>query len=223
MNQRKPNNSLWYSLGLAVLLCVAFLVVSTGTTLARYRAEREKEIKFQVGVPEQICLGVVRTITEEEATDDLLEGTVIFDPEAKPEWGNLESTPQLTFAAANGVSETEYSQGDQRIRLRLIGTLGLWTGTETAAIYLHLPAEDGSNKVTKVQATVTQIVKDTALYHTHGDGWIYTFRDANGEELSWILPGGKLSYISMTITMEGSAPSSPSLLKPQIIAETIGE
>lgn len=223
MNQRKPNKSLWYSLGLAVLLCAAFLVVATGTTLARYRTEREAEITFEVRAPAQICLGTVRTITAEEATEDLKADTEVFDPTVEPAWETVEDVPQITFAVANGTSTTDFSNRDQKLQLRLIGTLGVWTGTQPASMHLLLPAEDGSDTVNKIQATVTPIAEGTVLHQTHGDGWIYTFQDANEEELSWTLPGGELSYISLTVTMEGAVLSDPSLLQLQMIADLISE
>lgn len=223
MNRRKPNITLWYSLGLAVLLCVAFLVVATGTTLARYRAEREAEITFEVREPEQICLGTVRTVTEEEATEDLKAGTEVFDASTAPVWENVENVPQITFAVANGTSATDYSQRDQKLQLRLIGTLGFWTGEGTANMYLLLPAEDGTDTVNKIQATVTPIPEGTVLHQTNGDGWIYTFQDVNKEELSWTLSGGELSYISLTVTMEGAVLSDPSLLQLQMVADVIRE
>lgn len=219
MNQRKTNNSPWYSLGLAVLLCVAFLVVATGTTLARYRAEREKGITFAVREPEQICMGTTRAISAEEGTEVLPAGKEVFDPDGVPQWETVEGVTQLSLAVANGISETEFSEKDQKIRLRLIGTLGLWTETETASIYLL--SEDGSG--TKIKATVTPITKGTALYNTHGEGWIYTFQDAEGEELSWTLAGGELSYISMTVIIEDASLTGDVMLQPQVIGEVISE
>lgn len=223
MNQRKTNNSLWYSLGLAVLLCVAFLVVATGTTLARYRSEREAEITFAVREPERVCLGTVKTITAEEATDALSEGTVVFDASMQPAWKTVENVPQLQLAVANGASATEYSIADQKIRLRLIAGLGVWTGETPANFYLILPAEDASAETKKIQGTATVIEEGTSLYQIHGAGWVYTFQDENGEELSWILEGGKLSYISLTVTMEGAELSEPSLLQHVIIADMVSE
>lgn len=223
MNQRKTNSSLWYSLGLALLLCIAFLVVATGTTLARYRAERVAKVNFEVRPPEQISMGLVRTVTAQEATAELPEGTVIFDPSIVPQWQTVEGVTQLSLSIANGISETEFSAGDQSVRFRLIGSLGLWNGAETAKVFLLLPAENGSDTVNKIQATVTPITEGTALYNTYGDGWIYTFQDAEGEELSWTLAGGALSYISLTVTIEDASLTDSVMLQPQVIGEVISE
>ena len=217
MNRWKLNKSLWFSLGLTCLLCVAFLVIASGTALARYRTEREAKITFEVREPEQISLGMVRTITKEEATAQLPAGTEVFDPSGEPAWQTVDGVPQLTLAAANGISDTEFAEYDQSIRLRLIGSLGLWTGADTAQIFLLM--EDG----TKLQATATPIVEGTAMYVSHGEGWVYSFLDAEGEELTRNLAGGKLSYTSFTVTIENTSLTDTVLLQPMVIGEAISE
>lgn len=198
MNQRKPNRIVWYSLALALLLCTAFLVTSTGTAFARYRTERSAKVTFEVREPEQICLGTLA-----------LDGTFRT---SLPAWTTGDDVPTLTLAVANGTSADECSQRDQIFSLRLVGTLGM----ETAPMYLTLPGEE-----TQITATITPITEGTALYHTHGGGWIYTFLDEEGEELSWTLPGGELSHVSLTVTMN-APPETLSLIQPMVTGKTIG-
>lgn len=243
MNQRKTNRSLWYSLGLAVLLCIAFLVVATGTTLARYRLEREAQVTFEARPPEQIALGTEREITAEEAATGLPVDKKVFDPTKKAEWEKTDSGYRMTLAVANGISDTEFSARDQRITLRLVGTIGV-TGEnqaqnaedpeavaegetqaaeEALTISLILPPKAGETESTTIKATHTQIIPGTPLHTNIGDGVIFTFRDTEGNEPYWDLPGGKLNYVTITLTMEGEAASADALLLQQVMAEVISE
>lgn len=218
MNQWKPNKRQWYALGLVVLLCMAFLVVSTGTSFARYRTEKQKDITFEVREPEQLCLGTFQTITQEDGT---VVAENVFTPTEILAWETTGDTSQLTFTVANGVSEEAFSKKDQKIRVSLIGTLGLWTGTETVELYLNVPSETEPEKTEKLQTMVTPITEGTVLYHTYGPGWIYSFQNSDEEELSWILPGGAFSYVTLTVTMEGATPQEAASLQPHIVAEVI--
>ena len=246
MNQRKSNKLAWYSLGMAMLLCVALLVVGTGTALARYRAEREAEVTYKVRTPEQIVLGTISMempdpltlepeTTETTAQTDSTGNTEpaeqaepqpveVFTPAAQLVWENKDGEIQLTFAVANGRTDKDYSARDQKVKLRMIGTLGNWLGKVTPELYLTLPMEEGSTKQEVVKAVATAFPEGSALQRTYGDGWLYVFLDGEGEELSWDLPGKTLSYISLTVSLRGEAPDTYlSLLQPQVIAEVIPE
>lgn len=222
MNQRKPNNSLWYSLGLAVLLMAGCLVAFTGSSLARYRAEREKTIQFTVRVPDQVYLGTMQTVTDED-TDASGEGTLTFVSSAGASWETVNGVAQMEFAVANGASEEEFAAMDQQIRIRLMGSLGLWTGTETAKVKLLLPAptEEDPENCEEIAADVTRISKESPLYKVFGDGWVFTFPDEKGEERVWTLEGGEFSYISMKIIVEDVALTEASLLQLQVTGETV--
>lgn len=217
MNQRKPNSRTWYLLGFTALLCIVLLVTATGTAFARYRAEREAEIKFKVRVPDQVHLGTVTTVTEPTSG---APGEV-FTPDTQLAWETKNGVTQLRFAVANGNSETDFSARDQRVRLRMIGTLGVWDGTQTTQLSLMLPAleEGGEDRI--VTATVTPFIEGTALQLTYGDGWLYTFLDEEGEEVYWELPGGELSYVTLTVAATGEVPENLNLLQPYVMAEAI--
>lgn len=220
MNQRKPNRKAWYSLGLMMLLCISVLVAATGTTFARYRAERERTITVQVREPEQIHLGTVNILTDDADPTVVAEE---FVPTTQLAWETEDGVTQLKFAIGNGASKSDYSARDQKVQLRMIGTLGNWTGTDAAKLSLTLPPEEGSEEETVIEATVTPLTEGTALYHTYGEGWLYTFLDEEKKELFWELPGGELSFVSLTVTINGEVPSDLSLLQPYVISEVISE
>lgn len=236
MSQRKPNRKAWYSLALSVLLCVGILVLATGTAFARYRAERREDIGFRVRVPDQVHFGTVSTVPEETEPEDETQATdpaeptgeteppvmvEVFTPSEQLKWETEDGVTRLEFAVANGVSEDDYSARDQAVRLRVIGSLGIWNGTKTPTLSLVLPPEEGSEEEVVVTATVAPFAEGTALKMTYGDGWLYTFLDEQGEELFWELPGGELSFITMTIVIEGEVPENLNLLQPQVVAEPI--
>lgn len=221
-----PGNNyrqLWVFLGLTVLLCMAAVSLAVSPALARYRAEREETISFQVREPEQICLGVERTVTAAEAAADesLKEGDPIFDGSQEPRWVTTDDVPRLTMAVANGVSKTDFSRRDQKIRLRLIGGAGFWTGDSTPKVELRVPSDTAQAGYDTIQASVSRIETGTVLYNTYGEGWILTFLEGEDQEVSWTLEGGKLSYVTITLAMEDVTLSENTLLQPQIIAEVI--
>ena len=100
--------------------------------------------------------------------------------------------------------------------VRVVDTTAPVITLKTVPGHLTLPGEE-----TQITATITPITEGTALYHTHGGGWIYTFLDEEGEELSWTLPGGELSHVSLTVTMN-APPETLSLIQPMVTGKTIG-
>ncbi|MBQ5327636.1 MAG: hypothetical protein J6J15_00445 [Oscillospiraceae bacterium] len=208
---RQKNSLLRHLLCLALLLCMAALVIATGTTYARYRTDAEAEILFEVKTPSQIIIGTVLTYAE---------GNEEFDPSGIPEeWKTEGNTATLEIAVSNGSSGNGIK--DQEIRFRLIGGLGLSVGEGTAEVTLKI-TEDGSEKIFYAEAE--KILENTALHFEHGDGWVFTFFDENGKEFSRILEGGKSSYIKMSIIVDTTEIDKENLnlmIEPQFIAETI--
>lgn len=218
MNQRKPNSSAWYSLGLGVLLCIAALVVSTGTAFARYRTERTKTVDFAVREPERIVLGTtLHTVTAEEATKALPKDTVVLPEQKELKLENVDGTYRLTMVVGNGPSEVEYSERDQCVQLRLVATLGMWANMQPMEMNLIISKGENPEEEESVLAVPVQIEKDTALYYTYGDGWVYTFQGEDGE-LTWELPGGEFFSIELTVAMTGATPQEEAILYPQITA-----
>lgn len=240
MNQRKTNNTLWYSLGLAAVLSICLLVSAAGTTLARYRQEEKTALTIQVRPTSQIYMGTMRLVPKVEpdtattptettaSTDPAAEETPepdaqtemveIFDPAAKPEWINAGAdTMQMRLIVANGTSDTDFSKETQRVKLQLVGTLGLWNGTEAAAISVQVPAADlGTEKTDPVAETTvpaaeaTVPVETTAPEQTGDSGDMAELEAAvtyieegsllystygNGWLYTFLLPDGETEYI----------------------------
>ena len=206
---RQKNSLLRHLLCLALLLCMAALVIATGTTYARYRTDAEAEILFEVKTPSQIVIGTVLTDAE---------GNEEFDPNGIPGWKTEGNTATFEIAVSNGSSGNGVK--DQEIRFRLIGGLGLSVGEGTAEVTLKI-TEDGSEKIFYAEAE--KILENTALHFEHGDGWVFTFFEENGKEFSRILEGGKSSYIKMSIIVDTTeiGKEIQDLLEPQFVAETI--
>lgn len=231
MNRRKSNISLWYTLGLAALLTVGCLVASTGTTLARYRAEVDKDLKFQVAAPEVLYLGVMAAPAEDAGQT----GTEVFTLSDGTNWETVGSKMQLEFAVANGTSETDFAANSQQVRVRLIGSLGLLDGTGPVAVKLVIPrepTEEDPSEYEEITAAATPIREGSTLYKTFGGGWVFSFHETAevtgedgttqtvpGEELTWTLEGGKFSCIEMKMIVDNAALASPSMLKLQVIGE----
>ena len=195
---------MWYSLVLIMVLCVGSLVMATGTTYARYRSELRRDVTFEVREPEQVCLG-----TPDE------KGS--FSVEA-PQWKQqAEGVSRMDLALANGTSDTDFSRQDQWVYLRLVGSAGLWTGQSVAKITLI--QEDG----TEITAKATPITEGTAMYHTYGAGWIFTFENEEGEELYWTLSGGELSFVSLAVTIDSEELITDSLLRTLVIGKVTGQ
>lgn len=219
MSNPKVNKSLWQVRGLVVFACLFFLVLATGTAQARYRAERDAAAQFQVWEPAQIYLGTVT-----EAATQSQEGTgdgMVFNPEGIPSWTSQNGMFTMELAVANGISEEEFYMQDQQFRLQLIGSLGLGMPLYFPEIALRVPSETDPETYEVFQSTVSRIQEGTTLYHSVGDGWIIQFRNADGEEPSWILKGGALSCQYFTITARDMLSDSSSLLQPQVVAEVL--
>lgn len=234
MNQRKPNMSPWYALGLAMILMVSALIMATGVTWARYRTEKEETIKFKARTPVTVYLGEVVTGAD---------GTTTFQQTNGSGWKMVDGQAQLNFAVANGTSAQSFESRDEQVRIRLIGSLGILTGEETATIKLVVPVQEEEIPqettdpeqttepteateatepvVTTMEfvATAVRIAENSPLYTTFGDGWMFCFLNEEGAEITWLLDGGQLSYIDMTVILENGTLTNTSLLQLQVTGE----
>ena len=227
MSNPKINKSLWYGRGLVVLVCILFLVLATGTAEARYRAERDVLLQYQVWEPAQIYMGTLSEITAGTGGTSATEPTevtaesAVFSPEETLTWTEALGVRKMELAVANGSSEEDAYAKDQRIRLQLIGSLGLGTEEMFPKIELKVPSEEDPAIYETFQGTASRITEGSMLYHSVGSGWIIRFRDAEGQEPSWILKGGSLSYQSFTITVENLLIDNDVMLQPQAVATVI--
>ena len=216
MNQRKPNMTRWYAMGLTALLVVGCLVMAVGVTWARYRTDVMGSTVFQSRKPLAVRLGKM---------EPMEDGTTLFVPGARQTWERVDGKLRLDFAVANGTSAEVFETRDQRFHIRLVGSIGAWSGDETAAIYLEIPPRaETETEPTLVKATAARIEPGTQLWSTFGDGWTFRFLDPRtGRELDWTLEGGGLTCLDLDLVMEGSTLTDTSLLQMQIIRVSDGK
>lgn len=216
MKRWKLNISSWYSLGLTALLVISCLVVSTGMAWARYRTEETGSIYFKAREPVSVYLGKV-----EYGEGNAAEGKFVQTNEGSWEL-NEDGQLQLRFAVANGTSEAAFEERNQEVYVRIVGSLGIQTVADNISLKLTYPNEENPDTPNVVKATAVRIDPNSTLYSTYGDGWVFTFRE-EGEELTWTLEGGELSYIEMDLTVEGGTLADTSLLQLQIASRYIKE
>lgn len=216
MKRWKLNISSWYSLGLTALLVISCLVVSTGMAWARYRTEETESIYFKAREPVSVYLGKV-----EYGEGNAAEGEFVQTNEGSWEL-NEDGQLQLRFAVANGTSEAAFEERNQEVYVRIVGSLGIQTVADNISLKLTYPNEENPDTPNVVKATAVRIDPNSTLYSTYGDGWVFTFRE-EGEELTWTLEGGELSYIEMDLTVEGGTMAGTSLLQLQIASRYIKE
>lgn len=193
-------------IGLAVLALLACLITAFGISFARYRADYSQGLGFQTRLPGQICLGTVATADEPQGWS--------FQPDTQSTWQPRGDGLQLDLAVANGTSRQNYTPETQHFTLRLVGSLGVWDGTDVAELTLRVyepaPLE---HEYRDYQATADRIRKGTPLYRTYGDGWVFSFPEGEGER-TWTLDGSAFSTVKMTLILEGNELTQPSLLQP---------
>ena len=213
MRQQKENKMQSHLLGrtmvFMLILCAALLIVSVGVTYARYREEHQGNVAFQIRESETVLLGII--------------DNNVFTQANQLEWKVEDEVVTLQFAVANGSSETDYSNTDQKVQLSLVGSLGLLKDGQLPTVAVTFLTESGETKT--VWAIASAIEKGTTLHHSYGDGWLYRFYEWTEEgnrELSLELPGGEFSCIDLLVTVQGETSESLSFLQPLINAEAMG-
>ena len=207
MSRRKLNMFPW-SAGLAAVLIVLGLMGAVGVSYARYQVNRSESIFYTPRQPEQIYLGQMI---------DQDNGKAVFDPQKVGSWETVEGKSQLTFAVANGTSGKSYTQQDQQVQIRLVGSLGIWDGEKTVNVLLRVPREakpdETEPQFDEIRGKATRILKDSPMFSVFGEGWVFTFPDEDGKEMTWLLEGGSLPTISCQILIDGIELTDPSLLQ----------
>ena len=209
MDKQKIKSPFGYISVLALLLCMAALVISVGTTFSRYSKEISGSMTFGIRESEHIIIG---TVTNGN-----------FSPAEEIVWTEENGEAVLKVAVANGTSSKDFCKSNQRITLEIVGSLGLSIDPEDPSIKLVLPSTEEDGEPVLVFAKATPIEKGTALYKANGEGWVLNFFDEEGKEVFWELKGGKLSFEEITIKAETSKISATSMLVPQIKAEIVTE
>ncbi len=203
MEQKKNRSSVWYFAALALLLCIAFFVISVSPAFARYREGFENKIIFEVREPEHICFG---NFSEEN-------GFVPFGEKEDIRWEVSGNEAKLTLTVANGTAGTKYFSENQKIRIELAA------GPEFSEKEVKLTfSESGVEKT--IPATAKDISEDSTFDKTYGAGVVFLFLE-NEEEFSYLLKGGELSFFTFTITADIEGLDGISLLQPHVVAEVI--
>lgn len=192
-------------MGLAIFLLLLSLAAAVGVSFARYRADHSQSLYFMVQKPGRIYLGNMATMDE--------PNILTFDHRAVGSWKPVDDSLQLELTVANGTSAQDYPREDQSFSVQLVGSLGLWDGTEVADVTLRVRKEGAYDDF---RGTAARIRQGSPLYQTYGDGWVYSFLSENGEEMSWSLEGNRFSRVDMTVILAGSDLTQPSLLQPVI-------
>ena len=216
-NNRRAARIYGLQLLLLLFLCIGCVAVATGTTYARYRSEGGDDMLFEVREPDQLELG---TIQEEKF--------VPHDPLDQLQWTIDETNgiASLTFTIANGSDEKNFSMKEQSVKLRMLGTLNLAVIGTPPELTVTYGSEKLNGEAVEKTAVgeVSYLVKGTALHHSYGDSLLYTFYETTAEgkdEVTWELPGGELSYVTLTIKMTGDISEKSGLLQPVIVAEPV--
>lgn len=197
MNPRKFHISPMLTLGLATLLAVGCLLAAVSISFARYRGDYQGGIHFRPDEVAQLHLGYVS------------DGAFI---PWQSNWVAQNDTMELSFAVSNGKTAAECSREDQRLRLRVIASLGAWEEDGREPITLTVDGKTYTAQVERIQ-------ESSALYSQFGEGWVFCFLDAEGKEPTWDLPGGSFCYTEMLLQVSAAAMPDTSLLQLQVIGE----
>lgn len=205
MTGRKPNISAWQLTALTAIVLVGCLLLTVGAAFARYREEAGGETGIQIKKSAQVYLW---SGTDPEA--EFIPGAAV--------WTEREGNRELMFLVTNTDDSDEIPAYSQEFRLRLIGSLDMWS-EDTQAV-LRLTYNQGEQAETVI-ATARPIEKDTKLYAEYGEGWLFTFENSKEQELCWKLDGGKRSTMAMQLVLENSTLADPGLLTVQVLGEMI--
>lgn len=97
MKKRKQNISHWYLLGIAVILITFCLLMLFRPTLARYRAEANGVISYEVRKPVAVHLGVIQYVPQtEEITENEGTETTATETSAATESTDTTDTTETT-------------------------------------------------------------------------------------------------------------------------------
>lgn len=118
------------------------------------------------------------------------------------EWTYDEESSQHTvdIEIKNYDDDGNICSEDQRAVLEIFSTLGI---ADPAKISLILTADN-----TEYTAVPTPVEKNTLYHINYGDGWIFKFYNAAGDELSWTLIGDEASTKTISLKMVGNTAES---------------
>lgn len=129
-------------------------------------------------------------------------------------WQTQDDRKTLDFCVSNGTPEN-YAQADQRFNIRLLVGVGVLGEAEEMDVLLNFPQTGES-----FQGCAKPIVEGTPVYSTFGEGWVITFCNGDGEEISWTLEGAELSYLEGQIAVSNVDLYGTTLMQLQVIGDT---
>lgn len=184
-----------YLMALSAILLLGCAILLVGATFARYQTSSTSGLSYQAKEYASVYLWSDFGVSQ-QSTWQAESGTD----------GGL----SLEFCISNGTDSGDCAEDDQQVTVRLAATLGIRSEEDTVEVALQ--TEDGKTCL----GTARQIMENTPLYASFGPGWLYTFQDEEGEELSWTLKGGALSIQSMKLSVQGVDVKDTSMLQLQV-------
>ena len=175
-----------------LLLCLLMVgALALGVTYGRYRQEYPTaSYKFIADGAGSLTLGGV--ITQDWVDMGLW-------PEMPAEWTVTGNRGQIEFSIRNCQTGDSYTRRSQAATVRLVAGLGIGA-PENLTVTLSYPQ---SNETVTLTARAEAIGEGSLLHKTYGEGWVYCFYDDMGNEKTFSLPGGQLSYQNLRMTLEG--------------------
>lgn len=184
MKKRKTvfaGRSLWLLSGCAAVLA---LLVCLGVSFARYQKAKEQRLMLTnaAAAPSVYFLRTDGSFQPPEAWEKDENGAYV-----------------LRFLLSNAAADTVYADKTQEVSLCVASSVAdLEKDTEVTLTV-------GTQKYT----AVAEPSEETTVFgQRFGAGKLYRFFSQTGEELEWMLLGGRASTMEMTLTVTGGAPNT---------------
>ncbi|MBR5559112.1 MAG: hypothetical protein IKU72_02565 [Oscillospiraceae bacterium] len=207
MRTEKTYPKYWLFLLLAAATAVLVLVLFTGPVRAHYEAAYSGDVTLHYnGNDNQIYL---LSAERNEDGDLITSGSGYVSDEInwvapQDEQGIIiPDTYSINFLLANTNNARILAAQQQTAKLALVATVGI---ADPEALVVVL--DSGGTSYTGIPA---EIKEGSSWYNEFGQGWVYRFYNAAGEELSWILRGGVFAYHEMNLTVVGSSQAAAAL------------
>lgn len=205
MGQTKSHSPLRYGPALLALLLAAALILGTGISYGRYRAEIKGDWALTPKASDQVYLCQISSETYDITTSPAT-------------WQVNGDNYEMKCYLTNGSDWDEYAQYDQRATVRLLAGPGVLNGDDGAAVDLVAHVV-GAEEEAAYRAEAIPISYQSALYKTFGPGWVFRFLDADGQEISWELEGGRLNMVSLRFTVSSLELQEETLLQLQVTGD----
>lgn len=172
-------------MGMAILLCLT-LTLSIGDAYGRYCKTVSGTMSYSAGLKDRVWVMGLRNAEQ-------------VGGELPTEWTKSDESDfirSLSLCVSNSDRNgVDRAIEDQTIRLRLYLPDSVY---ESAAMQITLQIED--NNRTYIATKDYLSPSSAAAKEIGASGWIYTFCDASGNELTWVLKGGKVADLNVTFT-----------------------